>query len=285
MSARLSLVVTTVGRVPQVLRLARSVAASPVADQIELVLVDQSDDQRAAQALTELAPAVRWTTASSGRGASVGRNVGLRLATGDVVGFPNDNTWYPEATLPALIDRFQTEPDLGGLCVPLTTEDGRPAMLRWARHPGPVRGRTSHRTVIAPGMFLRRELVERAGGFDERIGTGSPGPVQSGEEPDLVFRVQALGARVEYDPAFVVHNDEPRDVLGPAFITKMSGYGVGQGLIWRRYGLPVGGLGWLLARKLVAAPVRAVRGQRVLARADLAWARGCIAGYVRRDLA
>jgi GT2 family glycosyltransferase len=283
MTGRLSLVLTTVGRVPQVLRLARSVAASPVADQIELVLVDQSDDQRAARALAQLAPAVRWVTASSGRGASVGRNVGLRWATGEVVGFPNDNTWYPEGTLPALIDRFQSRPDLGGLCVPLTTQDGRPAMLRWALRPGPVRGRSAHRTVIAPGMFLRRELVERAGGFDERIGTGSPGRVQSGEEPDLVFRVQALGARVEYDPAFVVHNDDPRDELGPAFVTKMSGYGVGQGLIWRRHGLPVSGLAWMLARKLVAAPVRAVRGQRVLARADLAWARGCVAGYVHRE--
>jgi GT2 family glycosyltransferase len=283
MALRLSLVVTTVGRVPQVLRLARSVDASPAVDQIELVVVDQSADQRAVRALTELAPAVTWTSTTSGRGASVGRNAGLQLATGDVVGFPNDNTWYPEGTLAALIDRFATQPDLGGLCVPLTTADGRPAMLRWATSAGPVRGRNSHRTVIAPGMFFRRALVEQAGGFDERIGTGSPGPVQSGEEPDLVFRLQARGARVDYDPAFVVHNDEPRDEIVPAFVTKMSGYGVGQGLIWRRYRLPVGVLGWLLARKLVAAPVRAVRGQRILARADLAWARGCLIGYLRRE--
>jgi len=39
----------------------------------------------------------------------------------------------------------------------------------------------------------------------------------------------------------------------------------------------------MLVRKLVAAPVRAVRGQRLLARADLAWARGCLSGYLRRE--
>ncbi|MGY1914630.1 glycosyltransferase family 2 protein [Blastococcus sp. SYSU DS0973] len=283
MSLRLSLVVTTVGRVHEVLRLARSVAATSIADRIELVLVDQSDDQRAVRALTELAPAVHWRATTSGRGISVGRNAGLRLATGDVVGFPNDNTWYPEATLPALLERFTARPDLGGLCVRLITADGRPAMLRWARRAAPVSRRSAHREVVSPGLFLRRRLVEQAGGFDERIGSGSAGRAQSGEESDLVFRVQDGGGRVEYDPALVVHNDEPRDQAAPAFIRKMAGYGVGQGVLWRRHRLPLSILGAMLARKLVAAPVRAVRGRRILARADLAWARGCVTGYLSQE--
>lgn len=282
MSVSLSLVVTTIGRVPEVLRLARSVAESPAADLIELVLVDQSDDQRAIRAITELAPALRWHATTSPRGISVGRNAGLQLATGDVVGFPNDNTWYPEETLPALIARFADRPHLGGLCARLVTADGRPAMLRWARRAGPVTRRTAHRMVISPGLFLRRSLVEQAGGFDVGIGGGSSGPAQSGEESDLVFRVQDGGGRVEYDPSLAVHNDEPRDVAGPAFVTKMAGYGVGQGMLWRRHHLPPGLLAGLLLRKLVAAPVRAARGHGVLAHADLAWARGCAAGYVLR---
>jgi hypothetical protein len=283
MPASLSLVVTTVGRVPEVLRLARSVAASPAADRIELVLVDQSDDQRAIRALTELSPAVHWQATTSGRGISVGRNAGLQLATGDIVGFPNDNTWYPVATLSTVIDRFVNRPELGGLCIRLLTADGRPVMLRWARRAAPVSRRSAHRTVISPGLFLRRELVDRAGGFDVGIGGGSPGAAQSGEESDLVFRVQDGGGLVEYDPAVVAHNDEPRDHPSPAFVTKMAGYGVGQGLLWRRHHLPAALLGGLLARKLVAAPVRAARGQRFLARADLAWARGCVTGYLRGE--
>jgi hypothetical protein len=38
-------------------------------------------------------------------------------------------------------------------------------------------------------------------------------------------------------------------------------------------------LGYFCARKLVAATVRTARGDRILARADLAWLRGNIAGY------
>jgi hypothetical protein len=279
MPVDLSLVVTTVGRVPELLRLARSVAASPVADRLELIVVDQSPDRRGLRAIEELGAPLRLRTATSARGASVGRNAGLALAVGRFVGFPNDNTSYPEAALPALLRRLAADPGLDGLSVLVTTADGRPAMLRWPSAAGPVRRETVHRIGITPSFFLRRDLVARIGGFDERLGTGSPGPAQSGEDSDLVLRALADGARIEFDPAVVVHNDEPRDRLDRGFVTKMAGYGVGQGVLWRRHHLPPALLAGLMARKLVAAPVRAARGQSIQARSDLAWARGCLRGY------
>jgi GT2 family glycosyltransferase len=283
----LSLVVTTVGRVPEICRLARSVATSPVADRTELVVVDQSTDRRAIAAVQAVArkhPRLRWQATTSRRGASVGRNAGLALAGGDVVGFPNDNTWYPEATLPQVLDRFAEDPDLGGLCAQLRTADGRPAMLRWPARSGPVHRRGLHRVAVAPVLFMRRSLVARVGGFDERIGTGSPGPAQSGEEPDLMLRALADGARLHFDPELTVHNDEPRDRLDAGFVVKMAGYGVGQGVLWRRHRLPVLLLAALVGRKMVAAPLRAVRGQRLLARSDVAWARGVLTGYLAGNL-
>lgn len=283
---RLSLVVTTVGRVPEIDRLARSVATSPVAAQVELVVVDQSPDRRALAAVEGVAaelPALRWQGTTSPRGASLGRNTGLALATGDVVGFPNDNTFYAPAALPGVLDRFAADPALDVLCGRLATADGRPAMLRWAARSGPVRPGTVHRTTIVPSLFLRRALAVELGGFDERMGTGSAGPAQSGEESDLVLRALAAGHRVEYDAGLVIGNDEPRDRLDERFIVKMAGYGVGQGVLWRRHHLSALLLGGLVARKLVAAPLRAVRGQSVLARADLAWARGCVTGFLAGD--
>ncbi|MDH2414175.1 glycosyltransferase [Nocardioides sp. CER19] len=285
MAPRLSLVVTTIGRVPEIVRLARSVQASPAAGDAELVVVDQSPDGRAVHAVEELDLAVPVRVATSRRGVSVGRNVGLTLAEGDLVGFPNDNSWYPPATLPALIDRFDGDPRPDGVMALVSTADGRPAMLRWLQRSGPVGRLTVHRAVVSPGLFLRRRLVEELGGFDERIGTGAPGPAQSGEESDLVLRALDRGARVVLDRGLVVHNDDPRDRPDDRFVTKMAGYGVGQGLLWRRHALPLPLLAALVARKLVAAPVRAAHGQRLLARSDLAWARGCVVGYLSRESA
>jgi GT2 family glycosyltransferase len=283
MTVRLSLVVTTIGRVPEIVRLARSVAASPAAEQTELVVVDQSPDARARAAVAALDPAVRMLFGTSPRGASAGRNAGLALATGDLVGFPNDKSWYPAATLPALVARFDADPALDCLAAAVRTEDGRPAMLRWPRASGPVQRSAVHRVAIAPSLFARRDLVGDLGGFDERMGTGAPGPAQSGEESDLLLRALDRGARIEYAEDIVVLNDEPRDRLDVRFVTKMAGYGVGQGVLWRRHALPLPLLAGLVGRKLVAAPVRAARGQRVLARSDLAWARGCVTGYLAGD--
>ncbi|MCU1616856.1 MAG: glycosyl transferase, family 2 [Frankiales bacterium] len=283
MAVRLSLVVTTVGRVPEVVRLARSIAGSPNAAELELIVVDQSADCRVVTAVGELAPAIRWRGTTSPRGASLGRNTGLRLATGDLVGFPNDNTWYPPDTLPRMVARFDENPGLGGLCVPLSTADGRPAMLRWPDRAVAVDRRNFYRTGVMPGMFFRRALVTAAGGLDETIGTGASGPAQSGEESDLLLRVLADGARVDYEPAIVVHNDEPRDRLDVSFVAKMRRYGVGQGYLWRRHHLSRALLGGLVARKAVAVPVRLARGERLLARADVAWAHGCLTGYLGRS--
>lgn len=43
-------------------------------------------------------------------------------------------------------------------------------------------------------MAVRREVFEAVGGFDVRIGTGSPGKIQSGEGADLVARCLRLCA-------------------------------------------------------------------------------------------
>jgi hypothetical protein len=141
--------------------------------------------------------------------------------------------------------------------------------------------RNIHRTAISPTLFLRRSMVDELGGFDEHIGTGAAGPAQAGEESDLVLRALAAGHLIDYEPSLTVHNAEPRDAADRAFVVKMRGYGYGHGLVWRRHALPVHQLAWTVARKGVAAVVRAPSGRSTLARADIAWARACLVGYVR----
>jgi GT2 family glycosyltransferase len=281
MTVRLSLVVTTIGRVPEFVRLVRSVAGADRAPEIEIVVVDQSPDRRCIAALEEFGPAFPWQATTSGRGASRGRNAGIPLARGDVLAFPNDNTWYDAGTAAAVIEGFDRDPGLAGLSARLVTPDGRPSQLRWPDTAQEVSRRNFYRTSIMAGLFLRRDLVRDLGGFDEEIGTGSAGWAQSGEESDVVLRALARGARIRYDPALVVRQVDTRDDPDPAFVTKMRGYGAGQGYLWRAHSLEKHRLAWVVARKLVAAPVRAATGRTVLARADLAYARGCLTGYHR----
>lgn len=274
----LAIVVSTIGRQAEFRRLMTSLQRNQQAAAVEVVVVDQSEDGRCAAVLGERDWTMSVRATTSGRGASVGRNVGLSLTSAPVVAFPDDDAWYPSDAIGQVLDTFALRPDIAGLCGRQVTVDGRGSMLRWQAGPGPVTARNFLRTSITSTMFFRRRWLDRVGPFDENMGVGSASWYGACEESDLLLRIIEAGGGVRYDPSLLVHQDEPRDEPDPRFVTKMLSYGCGQGHLWRKRDLPVGQLAYYCARKLVAATVRATRGERTLARADLAWLYGNIAG-------
>ena len=278
----LSLVVTTIGRPRDLARLLESVERSTAADRVQLVVCDQSADRSCVRVLEGSGTAVAWAATTSGRGASRGRNAGLELATAPLVGFPDDNCWFPPETLARVVDAFAADPGLAGLSGQQRTVDGRPSMLRWLPTPAPVTRANFMRTSIMSTMFFRTPVLARVGPFDEGMGVGSAGWYGAGEESDLLLRVLADGGRVRYDPDLVVLQEETRDDADPAFAAKMLRYGAGNGHLWRLHRLPRRQLAWYSARKAAGVVVRGARGQRQLARADLAYLRGTWAGWTDR---
>ena len=278
----LSVVVSTIGRPEAFRRLLVSVENSTLAHRVQLVVVDQSDHQVCAAVLRERAWTFASHVATSGRGASVGRNEGMRHVTAPVVAFPDDDAWYPVDTLTRVSDAFARDGGLMALCGRQVTADGGPSMLRWLDRPAQVTPRNFLRTSIMSTMFFRRSWLDTHEGFDEGMGVGSPGWYGAGEESDLLLRVVEDGHAVPYDPTLLVLQDEPRENPDEAFVRNMLSYGCGQGHLWRKRRLPRSLLAYYLARKVAGSGVRAARGQRLLARADLAWLRGNVAGFVDR---
>ncbi|WP_231743125.1 glycosyltransferase family 2 protein [Mycobacterium sp. GA-2829] len=276
----LSLVCTTVGRPDALRRLATSVAESEMAERIEFVLVDQSAGQSCAQLLRtlDLPGPVHVTT--SGRGASAGRNAGTPLATAPIVGYPDDNCWYPPRTLRTVVEILAEHPEWAGVGGIQITEDGRPSMLRWLDRSAVISRRNFMHTSICSTVFLRRSALPSAAPFDESIGTGSAGRRGAGEESDLLLRVIAAGHTLFYRPDLHIYQDDHRDEPTAEFIEKMRKYGVGNGHLWRRHRLAPHRLAYYSARKLVGAAVHAARREPVLARADLAFLTGQLRGWL-----
>lgn len=275
----LSIVVSTIGRRDEFRRLVESVEASGLGSRVELVVVDQSDDARCARVLDEGTWSMPVRAATSDRGASLGRNVGTALSSAPLIAYPDDDAWYPAGTLARVLATFIAEPDMAALCGRQVTSDGRPSMLRWEPEPSQVTARNFLRTSIMSTMFFRRSWLDRVGDFDQSMGVGSAGWYGACEESDLLLRVIEAGGFVPYLPDLIVYQDEPRDAPDEAFVSKMLSYGCGQGHLWRKRSLPVSQLAYFCARKVAAATVRTARGDRVLAKADLAWLRGNIAGF------
>ena len=123
----------------------------------------------------------------------------------------------------------------------------------------------------AATMFLRRELVERVGAFDERLGLGSGGRTSSGEETDYLVRAVSSGARIGYDPTLVVLHDVRED---DASIGLRDGASLGYLLRKHRY--PPRTVARMLVRPAGGALVALLAPRReagALLRSDVARAR------------
>ena len=241
-----------------------------------LILVDQSpgaiDSDRLELERIGSALVVR----NSELGVSRARNAGLAEATADVVAFPDDDCWYPPALLERVAAMLGSHAEWDGVAARSLDASGRPSNLRWDPDAGPVDRFNCWRRVIAYGLFLRRDVLERVGGLDEELCV----PFASGGETDLTLRVLRAGSTIWYDPSLTVHHPQQSPRWSRASAARGYRYGVGAGIIMRRFGYPIWFVGWRIGQLLAGAGYLLLRGRPADARYYLAMAHGRLRGWL-----
>lgn len=284
---RISLVVSTIGRAGELGRLIESLRVElERGPTVELIVVDQSGDGCCLDVLEELEvesePTVSWRYLRSGPGVSHGRNLGMAIATGELIMFPDDDAWFDGETLALAADHLARHPEHDGLCTQLQDGHGQPSMLRWSNRAGFVTKRNHHRTSIGSTMLFRLESARSVGVFDESIGPGAGGWHGSCEDADFLLRVIEGGGRIWYDPGVVMNHRDSRRDGGDAAQAKSLSYGCGQGLLWRNHRFPLLLVTVLALRRLVGGTLWSLRGRPDIGRAHRAWVRGSINGWLGR---
>jgi GT2 family glycosyltransferase len=264
------LVVATVDRTDELVRLLDSLEAQQYA-RLRVILVDQNDDERLEPVLAR--PGLRIEHLRAGRGLSRARNAGLEIAAGDIVAFPDDDCVYPAGTVLRLAERFSARPELAGLTGRAEDQRGRSAPS-WRADGAVLTDDNLWNRAISFTIFLRREVVEHVGAFDERLGLGSPEPWSSAEEIDYLVRAVRSGARIEYDPSIVVRHDVRED---DARIGGRDGASIGY--LLRKHGYPARVVARMLVRPLGGLAAALVRLDGGRARFELATLRGRLRGY------
>jgi GT2 family glycosyltransferase len=203
------LVVATVGRTTELKRFIESLTAQTHRD-FRLLVVDQNEDDRVSALLPEGSEHLHAEP-----GLSRARNAALPHLSADAVAFPDDDCVYP----PDLLERVATRlARLDGLT-------GREPW--WTTGPAVLTRDNLWNRAISFTIFLKRDVVERVGPFDERLGL----PSSSAEEIDYLIRALDAGARIEYDPTIVV--EHPRKL---ADVATRDGESIGYLLRKHRYG-------------------------------------------------
>ncbi len=210
-STALSVIVCTRSR-PGSLRSALMSLLADTSPDIELLVVDQSDDARTQAAVEELAPGLSFVRyhRSVTRGLSAARNEGAQLAGGDVLLFTDDDCLIEGGWASAWQAALKADPQIGvafGRVRGASYDPARGHISTFEPEPGlHVFGSelfwrgvmTGGKTQIGMGanMAVRRPMLMRLGGFDQQLGAGAP--FGGAEEIDLAYRGLALGYRLAH---------------------------------------------------------------------------------------
>ena len=211
----------------------------------EILVVDQSeDDATAGVATRQLTPAgveLRYLRQTS-RGLSHSRNAAFRDAARAVIAVTDDDC-IPDVQWLEVLAR-ELRPDaaidaVGGRVLPLGPEvQGMHAVSsRTSEVRRDFFGKTVPWEVGTGANFcVRRDWLTRIGGYDVRLGAGSPG--HAGEDMDVIHRLLNAGARIRYEPGAVVYHERQ-----PSSRRARSRYDYGYGLgaccgLWIRERVP-----------------------------------------------
>jgi len=278
-SPRFSLLLCTAGTARREAEIAKllETLCDQTLDDFEVVVVDQNDDYDIAPLLAPFEKRLQINHIRSARGLSRARNAGFRVARGEVVGFPDDDCWYPADLLQRIDSTFNSDPHLAGVLGKGSDEQGRD-MARFDAGAGPVTRANVFERSVSCALFFTREALEKTGGFDETLGLGSGTRWTGCEDYDLPIRMIDAGLKLHYDSTLIAHHPCPSGVYDQDTVRRAADQSPSFGRLLVLHRMGAGMIFSKLVRPLGGALVSALRGNLPKARYHYASFRGRLRG-------
>ena len=191
----------------------------PFDGNMEVIVVDNASTQDEASIISERYPQVKVIRSHQNLGFAGGNNVGIKAAKGQYILLINNDTYFKEYNIDALINRLESSDKIGIVCPKLR--------FAWANHPiqfagytplSPITIRnqaigfgesdhgqydTAHPTPYAHGaaMLVKREAMDKVGLMPECY-------FLYYEELDWSMMFTRAGYEIWYDPACTVYHKE-----------------------------------------------------------------------------
>jgi len=234
---RFSLIVATVGRTSELRRLFETLALQTY-KKFEIIVVDQNPDDRLVHIIAPFSDQMRIRHLTSPLGISRARNMGLKAVSGDVIAFPDDDCWYPLTLLEQVKNLLSASANYDGVIGCSVDKSGK-ATLPWKDKSGLLSPSMSWRRAVTYTYFLRKNLVDCVGGFDETLGAGSGTPWGDGEDNDYLQRALKLRFCIHFDPVLTVHHPQMFLSWDDTARQKKYRYSLGDGYLLRKHPMPV----------------------------------------------
>jgi hypothetical protein len=168
-------------------------------------------------------------------GLAAARNKGWPTAKADIIAFTDDDCYVSETYVDSILQVFQDHPEvgfLGGRILLFDPLDYK-ITIQESQHQFYFRPRkfVAAGTVQGANMAFKRTTLERIGGFDERLGPGTP---FNCEDINAVAAASWAGIPGIYDPRPVVYHHHGRRTEREAR-ELMRSYDAGRGAYYAKY--------------------------------------------------
>jgi GT2 family glycosyltransferase len=253
----------------------------------ELIVIDQSDAPNAtlASMKSDRHCEVRYLPTRS-IGLSRGRNTGIAEARYDLVAIIDDDMLAEPSWFQVLIGRLSDAGEravVTGRVLAATAEvpGGFVPAVVSSTVPAVYEGRIGTDVLAGGHMATFRSVLQKVGGFDERLGPGSHFP--AAEDNDLGFRLLEIGCPIFYVPDAVVHHRAWRQKS--EYLRIRWRYGLGKGGFYTKHlsftdRYMFRRMGWDIWHRLVRSPRRIAAAPRQTV-GDLFYIGGIIVGAIR----
>jgi GT2 family glycosyltransferase len=225
-SLRFTIIIPTKNRRQILEQLLGSIGALNDIDRIlpEIIVADNNSDDDTQECVNSMAKHFPTTLRSLKivrAGKSAALNDAVKTSTGNVLAFLDDDVVVDKAWLVAVREFFQEDNrQVGQGFIGLQSTPNDPEITKLVEiyrtiprlEYNPNVG-TLH-SLNGANFFMSRELFNRVGGFDERLGPGASG---TSEDVDLARRLIRSGVSISYAPKAVVYHRIDRDRLTEAY--------------------------------------------------------------------
>lgn len=196
----------------------------------ELLIVDNASDTDETKHVVESFEGVRYVREDR-KGASIGRNTGIKHATHGVVAFTDDDVIVDEDWITRIKEGFENPLTMAltGLTIPLELSTKSQYIFErdWGFNKGYLPKTFDYAYVqkyvtaeeaipvwdvgAGANMAFRKDVFKMVGGLDDRMGAGASGCC---EDSEMWYRIMAAGWNCFYMPNLVVYHQHRKTMSG-----------------------------------------------------------------------
>jgi glycosyltransferase involved in cell wall biosynthesis len=224
-----SLIMATYGREQEIEEFLKSVEESKFnLKKLQIIIVDQNDTINLKTIIDKYKDILDiYHIKSNVKGLSSNRNIGIDIAKGKYVAFPDDDCKFLKETLNIIEKEFSNHIQYNLLLGRIVDENNNDSIRKWPKQSVKINKLNFFTKYSSITMFYKASFFKEHK-FNENLGVGSK--YGSCEDTDIVYRYLKTGNALYLPTIKMYHPDQSQENTNPQ---KIYNYGLGFGAFCR----------------------------------------------------